>query len=176
MKKLALFLPLVLFAVVAGFLAVGLRLNPRDVPSPLVDKAAPTFTVTSLHEPARQIDAQDLRGKVWVLNVWASWCAACRIEHPTLVEWARSGGVLLYGLNYKDKRVSGLKWLSDHGNPYVDSFYDAEGRIGIDFGVYGVPETFVIDKAGLVRMKHIGPLSEEAIRDKLEPLIKELGS
>ena len=174
MKKLALFLPLVLFAVVAGFLAVGLRLNPRDVPSPLVDKAAPTFTVASLHEPTRQIAAQDLRGKVWVLNVWASWCAACRIEHPTLVEWARSGGVLLYGLNYKDKRASGLKWLSDHGNPYVDSFYDAEGRLGIDFGVYGVPETFVIDRQGVVRYKHTGPMTPLVLQKEILPLLRRL--
>lgn len=174
MRRLAWFLPLLLFVVVAGFLAVGLRLNPREVPSPLVDRAAPVFTMATLHEPQRQIAAQDLRGKVWVLNVWASWCVACRVEHPVLVDWARSGGVLLYGLNYKDRRAEGLKWLSTHGDPYIASLYDEDGRLGIEFGVYGVPETFVIDRQGFVRYKHTGPLTPLVLQNEVMPLLRSL--
>ena len=109
-----------------------------------------------------------------MLNVWASWCGACRDEHPLLVAWAREGKVKLIGLDYKDERAAGLAWLSGMGNPYADSLFDADGRIGLDFGVYGVPETFVIDAAGKVRFKHIGPLTPEVLRDKVEPLLRSL--
>jgi cytochrome c biogenesis protein CcmG, thiol:disulfide interchange protein DsbE len=167
-------LPLALFLVLVGFLAVGLRLDPREVPSPLVDKPAPAFQASLLARPEASIKRDDLLGKVWLLNVWASWCGACRDEHPVLVEYARRGGVPIYGLNYKDKREDGLGWLRKFGNPYADSLFDPDGRIGLDYGVYGVPETFVIDRTGVIRYKHIGPITPEVLRDKIEPLVRKL--
>ena len=167
-------LPLGVFIVLAGFLAVGLRLDPREVPSPLVGKPAPAFTLPLLDAPGQMLSSQDLRGKVWLLNVWASWCVACRHEHPLLVELAKSGVVPIYGLNYKDERADAMKWLGQFGNPYKASISDTAGRIGIDFGVYGVPETFVIDKAGVIRHKIIGPITPDALRDEILPLVKKL--
>ena len=167
-------LPLGAFLVLAGFLAVGLRLDPRDVPSPLIDKPAPAFVATALARPEAMLRRDDLLGKVWVLNVWASWCAACREEHPLLVDFARRTAVPIYGLNYKDDRAAGLGWLRRFGNPYVDSLFDPEGRIGIDYGVYGVPETFVIDRTGVIRHKHVGPLTPAVLRDTIEPLLRKL--
>ncbi|WP_395700828.1 DsbE family thiol:disulfide interchange protein [Aquabacterium sp.] len=168
--------PLGLFLVLVGFLAIGLNLNPREVPSPLIGKPAPAFSASALAAPERTIKRDDLQGKVWILNVWASWCAACRDEHPVLVDFSKRGLVPIYGLNYKDQRPDGLGWLSRFGNPYTDSLFDPDGRIGIDYGVYGVPETFVIDKAGVVRFKHIGPLTPEVLRDKVEPLLRQLNA
>jgi cytochrome c biogenesis protein CcmG/thiol:disulfide interchange protein DsbE len=127
-----------------------------------------------LDDPAQRVRTQDLLGKVWMLNVWASWCAACRDEHPLLVEMARRKIVPIYGLDYKDSRAAGLQTLSRFGDPYVVSLFDADGRVGIDWGVYGVPETFIIDKAGVIRMKHIGPLTPDVVRDKIEPLVRQL--
>ncbi len=167
-------IPLGLFLALAVFLGMGLRLNPREVPSPLIDKPAPEFALPSLAEPERTIRRQDMLGKVWVLNVWASWCVSCRAEHPLLVAFAQRKLVPLIGLNYKDERKDGLAWLQAGGDPYDASLYDHEGRTGMDFGVYGVPETFVIDKAGVVRYKHIGPLTPEALQDKIEPLVRKL--
>ena len=167
-------LPLIVFAVLVGFLAVGLTLNPREVPSPLIDKPAPAFSLPRLDAPEQQLALQDMKGKVWLLNVWASWCVACRIEHPLLVDLAKSGTVPIYGLNYKDKREDALAWLAKHGNPYRVSLSDAQGLVGIDFGVYGVPETFVIDKNGTIRFKQIGPVTPEVLRDTILPLVKKL--
>ena len=164
--------PLALFAVLLGFLAVGLNLNPREVPSPFIGKPAPAFDLPRLDDPARRITNQDLAGKVWILNVWASWCVACREEHPVLVEFARRGLVPIYGLNYKDERSNAIEWLSRLGNPYEASLADTDGRVGIDFGVYGVPETFIIDKQGVVRFKQIGPVT--AIWKTLSGRIKNL--
>ena len=169
-------LPLGLFLVLAFFLALGLKLDPREVPSPLVGKPAPGFQAQALGRPEITIKRDDLLGKVWLLNVWASWCGACRDEHPVLVEFARRKLVPIYGLNYKDKREDGLGWLTQFGNPYTESVFDPEGRIGIDYGVYGVPETFVIDRAGVIRYKHIGPVTPEVLRDKLEPLLRKLNA
>ena len=170
-------LPLGLFLVLVVFLAIGLRLDPREVPSPLVGKPAPGFQAAALARPEATIKRDDMLGKVWMLNVWASWCGACRDEHPVLVAYAkRGGGVPVYGLNYKDKREDGLGWLNQFGNPYADSLFDPEGRIGIDYGVYGVPETFVIDRQGVIRYKHIGPITPEVLRDKLEPLLRKLNA
>jgi cytochrome c biogenesis protein CcmG/thiol:disulfide interchange protein DsbE len=166
--------PLGIFIVLVAFLGVGLNLNPREVPSPLIDKPAPAFQLPQLHDADKTISDQDLRGKVWLLNVWASWCVSCRQEHPVLVELAKSRAVPIYGLNYKDERDNGKGWLARFGDPYVLSAYDVDGRVGIDFGVYGVPETFVIDKAGTIRLKHIGPLTSEAVRDRILPLVREL--
>ena len=169
-------LPLGLFLVLAFFLALGLKLDPREVPSPLVGKPAPGFQAPALGRPEITVKRDDLLGKVWLLNVWASWCGACRDEHPVLVEFARRKLVPIYGLNYKDKREDGLGWLTQFGNPYTESVFDPEGRIGIDYGVYGVPETFVIDREGVIRYKHIGPITSEVLRDKLEPLLRKLNA
>lgn len=167
-------LPLGVFLVLVVFLFVGLGLNPREVPSPLIGKPAPAFRLTQLHEPNKTLSRQDLLGKVWLLNVWASWCVSCREEHPLLVEFSKSGTVPIYGLDYKDKREDALAWLQQLGNPYVMSVADLDGRVGIDYGVYGVPETFVIDKSGIIRYKQIGPVTPEALQKKILPLVKEL--
>lgn len=174
MKKYLI--PFAIFAVLVGFLAAGLGLNPREVPSPLINKPAPAFKLPTLDDPSQSLSAQDLRGKVWILNVWASWCVACRIEHPLLVEYSRKAAVPIYGLNYKDKRDDAQRWLVNFGNPYTRSLMDTEGLVGIDFGVYGVPETFVIDKEGVIRFKQIGPLTPEVLRDDILPLLKKLGA
>ncbi len=176
MKSLRFLIPLALFIVLAGFLAAGLKLDPREVPSPLIGKPAPAFALPRLDDPAVTIKRDDLLGKVWVLNVWASWCAPCREEHPLVVAFAKRNNVPIYGLNYKDQTAAAQGWLRQLGNPYTATLVDADGRAGIDFGVYGVPETFVIDKQGVVRFKQIGPLSDDAIRKKLEPVLKELGA
>ena len=169
-------LPLVAFIVLAIFLGIGLNLKPREVPSPLIDKPAPAFRVPQLYEEAKTIAPEEMRGKVWLFNVWASWCVTCREEHPLLVELAKQNLVPVYGLNYKDKREDAISWLTERGNPYVVTAYDREGNVGIDYGVYGVPETFVIDKLGIIRYKQIGPVTAEALRDKIIPLVKELNS
>jgi len=168
--------PLAVFVVMLGFLAAGLQLKPREVPSPLINKPAPDFRLPTLAAPEKSISAQDLRGKVWILNVWASWCVACRLEHPVLVEFAKTSTVPLYGLNYKDKRADAIRWLGNFGNPYLQSLSDTEGLVGIDFGVYGVPETFVIDRQGVIRLKHTGPVTPEVLRDTIIPLIGKLGA
>lgn len=174
--KARLLWPLGIFLVLVLFLARGLMLDPREVPSPLIGKPVPAFSAPSLAEPDRVLRKEDMLGKVWMLNVFASWCVACREEHPVLVAYARVGSVPVYGLNYKDKREDGLRWLKQLGNPYTDILFDADGRIGIDFGVYGVPETFIIDRAGVIRYKHIGPITPQVLREKIEPLLKELSA
>jgi cytochrome c biogenesis protein CcmG/thiol:disulfide interchange protein DsbE len=174
MLRARFLIPLAVFAVLVVFLGVGLTLNPREVPSPLINKPAPPFQLPQLHAPDKTFAQKDMLGKVWMLNVWASWCVACREEHPNLVELARSGAVPIFGLNYKDEREDGIAWLARFGNPYRVSAYDRDGRIGIDYGVYGVPETYVIDKAGVIRYKHIGAVTPEILRDKILPLVKEL--
>lgn len=166
--------PLGIFIALAVFLGIGLKLNPREVPSPLINKAAPPFLLPELHAPNKLVTSQDMLGKVWLLNVWASWCAACSQEHPLLVELARTSGVPIYGLDYKDKREDAVVWLRDRGNPYVSTAFDGDGRVGIDYGVYGVPETFVIDRSGIIRHKQIGPLTPDILLSKILPLIKEL--
>jgi cytochrome c biogenesis protein CcmG/thiol:disulfide interchange protein DsbE len=176
MRWLKFGLPLALFIVLAAFLAVGLTRDPREVPSPFIGKAAPAFNVAQLHEPERAFSPQDMRGKVWLLNVWASWCVSCRVEHPLLVEMARSNAVPIVGLDYKDKRDEGLQWLTRHGNPYVLSAFDVDGKVGIDYGVYGVPETFVIDKQGIIRYKQIGPITPEALEKTILPLVRKLSA
>jgi len=167
-------LPLLVFVVMAGFLAIGLKLDPREVPSPLIGKPAPAFDLPQLATPDQRLAAKDLRGQVWLLNVWASWCVACRQEHPLLVELSKSGQVKLYGLNYKDKREDALRWLASFGDPYLKSISDTDGLVGIDYGVYGVPETFVIDKQGVIRHKQIGPVTAESLRDTVLPLVAKL--
>ena len=182
------------FAALVALLAVGLNLNPRDVPSPLVGKPAPAFKLAQLAEPEKTLSPADMQGKVWLFNVWASWCVSCRQEHPILVEFSKKVDVLLIGLNYKEVRGDGgfdmgkmsaedekklawqraNQWLSEHGNPYKLTVMDLDGRVGIDYGVYGVPETYVIDKAGVIRMKHTGPITPEVLGKKILPLLAEL--
>jgi len=166
--------PLALFVIVVGFLGAGLRLNPREVPSPLIDRPAPPFELPLLHAPDKVFSQKDMLGKVWILNVWASWCVTCREEHPVLVDLAKSGLVPLYGLNYKDEGASARAWLQRFGDPYVASIVDTEGRIGIDYGVYGVPETYVIDKQGVVRYKRVGPVTRELLDTRVLPLVRKL--
>jgi cytochrome c biogenesis protein CcmG, thiol:disulfide interchange protein DsbE len=167
-------LPLGVFVLLAVFLAIGLTRDPREVPSPLIDKPAPAFTLRELHAPAKSLSAADLKGQVWLLNVWASWCVSCREEHPLLVELGRANVVPIYGLNYKDKPDAAMAWLGEMGNPYKASIVDGDGRVGIDYGVYGVPETFVIDREGIVRYKQIGPVTPQALKEKILPLVRKL--
>jgi cytochrome c biogenesis protein CcmG/thiol:disulfide interchange protein DsbE len=176
LKSLKFLIPLAVFVVLLVFLGVGLKLDPREVPSPLIGKPAPSFTLPRLDAADQTLRRDDLLGKAWVLNVWASWCAPCREEHPLLVEFAKRRLAPVYGLNYKDQRPAGMAFLRQLGNPYEASLFDADGRVGIDYGVYGVPETFVIDKQGIIRFKHIGPLNPDVIRSKIEPLLKELNA
>ena len=167
-------LPLVAFIALVVFLGRGLTLDPREVPSPLIGKQAPVFRLTELLEPGKTISDRDMLGQVWLLNVWASWCVSCREEHPVLMDLAKLNVVPIVGLNYKDLRKNGIGRLSLSGDPYLVSAFDSDGRVGIDFGVYGVPETFVIDKHGVIGYKQIGPLTSKIISNKLLPLIQEL--
>ncbi|MET1084483.1 MAG: DsbE family thiol:disulfide interchange protein [Burkholderiales bacterium] len=169
-------IPLVAFAILVGFLFVGLGLNPREVPSPLVDKPAPAIQLAQLHAPEKSFTLADMKGRVWLLNVWASWCVSCRDEHPFLMKLAKENTIPIVGLNYKDKRDDAVKWLAQFGNPYRLSIVDADGRTGINFGVYGVPETFVIDRDGVIRYKQIGPLSAEKWQQTILPLVKKLSA
>lgn len=167
-------LPLAAFLVVVGFLAVGLTLNPRELPSPLVGKPAPAFSLPQLHDQEKVFSPNEMAGKVWLLNFWASWCGGCKEEHPVLLQIAKSGEVPIYGVDYKDTRDEALTWLRQHGNPYPLTAVDEAGRVGINYGVYGVPETYVIDKAGVIRYKQIGPLREDTLKTKILPLVREL--
>ncbi len=176
MKMLKFLLPLALFAAIVAFLAVGLGLNPREVPSPLIGKPAPAFALPRLDDPNQKVSREDLLGQVWMLNVWASWCAPCREEHPLVIDIARRQLVPVYGLNYKDAGPAARSWLASLGNPYRANLVDADGRVGIDFGVYGVPETFIIDRQGVIRLKHVGALTPDVVRKRIEPLLKELNA
>jgi cytochrome c biogenesis protein CcmG/thiol:disulfide interchange protein DsbE len=167
-------LPLAIFVALVIFLAIGLGRDPHEVPSPLINKPAPAFQLPQLHEPTKTFSAAEMRGKVWLLNVWASWCISCREEHPVLLDLARSKTVPIYGLNYKDKREDALAWLDELGNPYLLSAADNDGRVGIDYGVYGAPETYLIDKNGVIRFKQIGPLTPEVIQKSVLPLVRDL--
>jgi cytochrome c biogenesis protein CcmG/thiol:disulfide interchange protein DsbE len=169
-------IPLVLFVVLVVFLAIGLGRDPHEVPSPLINQPAPHFQLAQLKDPSRTFSADEMRGKVWLLNVWASWCITCRDEHPLLLEYARSKAVPIYGLNLKDKREDALAWLGELGDPYVLSVSDLDGRVGIDYGVYGAPETYLIDRNGVIRFKQIGPVTPDIWTQKILPLAQELNA
>lgn len=169
-------LPLSIFVVVVGFLGIGLTLNPREIPSPLIGKAAPEFSQPQLYDQNQNFSPADLKGKVWLLNFWASWCSGCKTEHPVLMELAKSGEVPIYGMDYKDQRDEAVGWLERWGNPYPVVGVDQAGRVGINYGVYGVPETYVIDKQGMIRYKQIGPLDSDTLANKILPLVKQLES
>lgn len=171
-------IPLALFLALAGFLAIGLKRDPHEIPSPLVGRQAPLFDLPRLpggaDAGAGRFSPAEMRGKVWLLNVWASWCVSCRVEHPVLMDLARSGAVPLVGLDYKDGLGPGRQWLNQHGDPYLLSAVDADGRVGLDYGVYGVPETYLIDRDGIIRFKQIGPVTPEVLQAKILPLVREL--
>ncbi len=172
--KAKFLIPLVLFVVLVVFLAVGLSRDPHEVPSPLIGKPAPSFNLPQLADPSKNFSPESMKGQVWVLNVWASWCVACREEHPVLVELGKLNVAPIVGLDYKDKRDDALAMLARQGDPYVLSVSDVNGRVGIDYGVYGVPETYVIDKAGIIRFKHIGPITMNLLNQKMIPLLGQL--
>lgn len=173
MKKRFL-IPFALFSLLLAFLAVGLTLDPHEVPSPLINKIAPSFELQTLKNPAVALGPIDMQGKVWLLNVWASWCTSCRAEHEVVKELARSGKVTIIGLNYKDNPEDARRWLQQRGDPYQASVSDLQGQAGIDWGVYGVPETFIIDKRGIIRYKQTGPLTHEIMRTTILPLVDKL--
>src|SRR5205085_1685907 len=168
--------PVIIFALLVVFLGLGLRRDPHLLPSPLINSVAPAFELARLDEPDRTFSPSVLRGKVWLLNTWASWCVSCRQEHPLLLALANSGVVPIYGLDYKDNRSAALDWLQTMGNPYVINVQDADGRVGIDYGVYGVPETYVIDKEGFIRYKQVGPLTIDALEKIILPMLRNLDS
>ena len=168
--------PLAIFALLVAFLYRGLSMDPKLVPSPLIGKPAPAFTLPRLDDPSATISNTDLKGKVTLLNVWATWCVSCRQEHETLVELAKTGQVDIYGLNYKDDRQDAKRWLAQFGNPYIANAFDGSGRVAIDWGVYGAPETFIIDRNGIIRHKHIGPLTVDIINREILPLVAKLKS
>lgn len=172
--RLTFLIPLGIFLLLVMLLGIGLTLNPREVPSPFIGKPAPAFAVPKLHAPGEIFSSDAFRGQVSLMNVWASWCVSCRQEHPLLLDLAKTGRVPIYGLNYKDERDTAMNWLERLGNPYQASAFDADGRVGINWGVYGVPETFVIDRKGIIRYKFTGPLTREAIDGTLLPLVQEL--
>lgn len=167
-------MPLAICLVIGAFLAAGLRLNPREVPSPLIDRLAPEFQLSRLFTEEQYFSTSEMLGRVWLLNIWASWCTACRLEHQILNEFVAINEGELIGLNYKDLRPDAISWLQELGNPYRSIAVDFDGSVGIDWGVYGVPETFVIDAAGFIRYKHIGPLDKETLTDTILPLVRQL--
>lgn len=175
--KLKFLFPFLVFVGLLVFLAVGLTRDPSQVPSPLINKPAPVFELPVLSPsavPAASFVSSSMKGQVWMLNVWASWCSGCLEEHPFLMRLSQESGVVLIGLNYKDQRDKALQFLEQKGNPYHQVAFDAKGKVGIDYGVYGVPETFVIDAQGVIRYKHIGAIDQHAWKQKIEPLIIQL--
>lgn len=169
-----LLLPLVLFIALVGFLLIGLRRDPHEVPSPLINKPAPDFNLSQLREPNKTFSPQEMRGKVWVLNFWGTWCVACREEHPLLLEYSKTGAVPIYGVDYKDDRAAAIKMLDEEGDPYVLTASDPDGRVSIDYGVYGAPESYLIDRNGVIRFKQIGPITRDVWQKEILPRAKQL--
>jgi cytochrome c biogenesis protein CcmG/thiol:disulfide interchange protein DsbE len=169
-----LLLPLVLFIGLVAFLLIGLRRDPHEIPSPLINKPAPAFQLKQLQDPTKTFSAAEMQGKVWLLNFWGTWCVACRDEHPLLVQYSKTAAVPIYGVDYKDERATALQLLEEEGNPYTLTASDPDGRLSIDYGVYGAPETFLIDRNGVIRYKQIGPITEEAWQKEILPRVKQL--
>jgi cytochrome c biogenesis protein CcmG/thiol:disulfide interchange protein DsbE len=169
-----LWIPLIIFVAIVALLGIGLTMDPERVPSPLIGKPVPDFTLPQVADPERTVSPADLKGRVYLLNVWASWCVACREEHPVLMDAARDTDLTIVGLDYKDKRADALQWLEERGDPYDVSAFDAKGKVGIDLGVYGVPETFVVDAEGVIRRKFVGALTHQKLRTEILPLVAEL--
>ncbi|MCG7965647.1 MAG: DsbE family thiol:disulfide interchange protein [Candidatus Thiodiazotropha taylori] len=166
--------PLIVFGIIAAFLYKGLGMNPREIPSPLIGKSIPEFSLPSVESAQTMINDQNLKGKIYLLNVWATWCVSCRAEHDTLVHLARSGKVEIVGLNWKDERVKAQAWLQQLGDPYTVNIFDQKGRTAIDLGVYGAPETFLVDDDGIIHYKHAGPLTLGVFNETLLPMINDL--
>jgi len=173
-RRLSTLAPLILFLGIAILLGIGLTLDPRKIPSPLVDKPVPQFDLPPVQGRVKGLATEHLKGEVALVNVFASWCTACRQEHPLLMALSRQGLVPIHGLNYKDKPQDAADWLNALGDPYSRTGADLNGRVGIEWGVYGVPETFVVDAEGIIAYKHIGPITEKDWEDTLLPLIKDL--
>ena len=194
MKKF--FIPLGFFLVLVAFLAIGLKRNPQEIPTPLLGKPAPLFSLSTLDPAAVKFGPQEMKGKVWMLNVWATWCVACRDEHPLLVAFSKANQLPIVGLNYKEvqaqdapagrqltpdeklriARERSAVWLQRLGDPYVVSVFDLDGRVGIDYGVYGVPETYIIDKEGVIRYKRVGAVTLETLQSQILPLVQKLNA
>ncbi|WP_448546517.1 DsbE family thiol:disulfide interchange protein [Thalassotalea fusca] len=174
MGKIIRFIPLVLFIAIGIVFYRGLSLNPQELPSALIGKPMPAFQLTQLLDENKQLTAVDLKGDIVLLNVWGTWCVYCKYEHPYLVDIAKNKQVTLYGLNYKDIRQDAKQWLKDYEDPYQFSIFDPLGKLGIELGVTAAPETFVIDKTGIIRMKHVGPIDAKVWQDKFEPMIELL--
>jgi cytochrome c biogenesis protein CcmG/thiol:disulfide interchange protein DsbE len=174
--RLSMLLPLSVFLLIAVLLGMGLFMDPKLVPSPLIGKPVPEFSLQPVQGRKPGLARQDLMGKVSMVNVFASWCVACRQEHPLLMQLSRQGVIPIHGLNYKDKPQEAADWLDSLGDPYTRTGADLDGRVGIDWGVYGVPETFIIDKAGRIAYKHIGPIAQKDWEETLQPLIEELST
>ncbi|MFV1997732.1 MAG: DsbE family thiol:disulfide interchange protein [Acidiferrobacterales bacterium] len=166
--------PIIAFALLGVLLWKGLSLDPRRIPSPLIGKALPDFSLARVTQPNKVISPKDLHGRVYLLNIWASWCVACRQEHPLLMEMQRKKLVPIIGLNYKDNQDDARAFLSKLSNPYEMSLADLNGHVGIDLGVYGVPETFVIDKQGIIRYKHVGPIDEKSLAEEIMPVVHQI--
>ena len=169
-----LLLPLVLFIALVGFLLIGLHRDPHEVPSPLINKPAPDFKLSQLREPNKTFSPQEMRGKVWVLNFWGTWCVACREEHPLLLEYSKTGAVPIYGVDYKDDRAAAMQMLDEEGDPYTLTASDPDGRVSIDYGVYGAPESYLIDRNGVIRFKQIGPITRDVWQKEILPRAKQL--
>ena len=176
MRSLRFILPAIVFSVVAAFMLVALTSgrDPKELPSPLIGKPAPAFALPLLAQTDQIWSPEKMRGQVWLLNVWASWCAPCLVEHPELLKLARAKTLPLIGFNYKDEPGAAVAWLDKHGNPYTTIVADRNGRAAFDYGVYGVPETFLIDRNGTIRYKHVGPLTVDVIANKLLPMAQAL--
>ena len=173
-RRLAGYIPLAVFLVMAVFLGVGLTMNPSDIPSPLIGKPVPQFSLPPVQGRTLGLATADLKGQVALVNVFASWCVACREEHPLLLDLGRKGIVPIHGLNYKDKPDDAQAWLDELGDPYTRTWADISGRVAIDWGVYGVPETFVVDRNGIIAYKHIGAMTPQILKDTILPLIRDL--
>jgi cytochrome c biogenesis protein CcmG/thiol:disulfide interchange protein DsbE len=174
MKSLRYLIPVALFFGILVFLYIGLGRDPQYVPSPLIGKPVPTFKLPLLTNTDKTFSSEDFKGKVSLVNVWASWCVSCRYEHQLLVDLANTTDVAIIGINYKDERADALQWLARLGNPYQATVFDYDGRVGIDWGVYGTPESFIVDTQGIIRYKHVGPLTAQDMQDKVMPMISEL--
>lgn len=173
-RRWAMLAPLLVFVALVAVLAVGLTLNPREIPSALIGRPVPQFALPPVQGRALGLAGADLRGEVSLVNVFASWCVACREEHPVFMQMRREGLVPIHGLNYKDRPADAQKWLEDLGDPYTRTGADLDGRVAIEWGVYGVPETFVVDQEGRIAYKHIGPVTPEVLERTLRPLIARL--
>lgn len=174
MTRLLFLAPLVLFGIVAAYFAVGLTKDPRQLPSALLDKPVPKFDLPELKDSKPGLADTDLQNKIVLVNVFASWCVPCRAEHPLLMQMAKDGIVDIYGINWKDRKQDAIAWLDELGDPYGRIGHDYSGRAGIDWGVYGVPETYIIDKAGRIRYKQVGPMFTEKLQSEILPMIEKL--